>query len=434
MESFLESYAKKTTRFQYERGIKLFLEFYGKSIDEILAERKDDLTPRPNETMVEAKQRSNRYEKLLEKFYAWMSEQGYKRNSMYTNCKGLRQLFRYYNMGLTLRLGSPITQVAISTDDFVLKPEHVKKMFHCAKDLRSKLLISMGNDLGWRIGDVLSIRRDELPDLSEEPPIEWLRMTEKEEQVSKTCLSKATVTLLKEYLFTFPQSHNPYLFFDNGGTINAEMVNRRLRDLAKEAQIDLGNKSLHWHCFRKMLISVAKNLGVDPDIIKVMVGKSVRKDMLTYMTGIDVKTAFSKLQTVLGITTLMESAEDITKTMRDQIEKLSDALKQVETENHTFKFRIDQLQDTDEKLKGRIDEYGELLAGWVEMSRFTEEEKAAMRKKWNIREWTEEERELVRGFVALANELKNKKGEVNDEEFNRRFKAFLKRKEEDRKQ
>jgi len=61
MESFPESYAKKTTRFQYERGIKLSLEFYGKSIEEILAERKDDLTPRPNETMVEAKQRSNRF-------------------------------------------------------------------------------------------------------------------------------------------------------------------------------------------------------------------------------------------------------------------------------------------------------------------------------------------------------------------------------------
>ena len=52
MESFLESYAKKTTRFQYERGIRFFLEFYGKSIDETLAEQKDDLTPRSNETML----------------------------------------------------------------------------------------------------------------------------------------------------------------------------------------------------------------------------------------------------------------------------------------------------------------------------------------------------------------------------------------------
>jgi len=434
MESFLESYAKKTTRFQYERGIKLFLEFYGKSIDEILTERKDDLTPRPNETMVEAKQRSNRYEKLLEKFYAWMSEQGYKRNSMYTNCKGLRQLFRYYNMGLTLRNGSPITQVAISTDDFVLKPEHVKKMFHCAKDLRSKLLISMGNDVGWRIGDVLSIRRDEIPNLNEEPPIEWLRMTEKEEQVSKTCLSKATVALLKEYLFTFPQSHNPYLFFDNGGTIDAEMVNRRLRDLAKEAQIDLGNKSLHWHCFRKMLISIAKNLGVDPDIIKVMVGKSVRKDMLTYMTGIDVKTAFNKLQTVLGVTTLTESAEDITKTMRDQMEKLSDALKQVETENHIFKFRIDHLQDTAEKLTRRIDEYDELVAGWVEFGNNTEEEKDALRKKYSLKEIPEDRRKLVTDFTAIMLELQKEKGFLNEEdvqELKRRFRTVLTEKGEE---
>jgi hypothetical protein len=66
-------------------------------------------------------------------------------------------------MGLTLRTNSPINQTNPKIDDFPLKPEHIKKMFHVAKDLRTKLWVSMGNDLGWRISDFLSITRNELP-------------------------------------------------------------------------------------------------------------------------------------------------------------------------------------------------------------------------------------------------------------------------------
>lgn len=137
-------------------------------------------------------------------------------------------------------------------------PEHVRAMFHVAKDLRSKLLVSLGNDVGWRIGDVLSILRSELPNLEQEPPIEWTRITTKEKQVAKTCLSQTTVTLLKEYVFTFP-SKNPFLFGSNGKNhIDEETVNNRLRDLAREANIEIGNSKLTWHCFRDMIISQAK--------------------------------------------------------------------------------------------------------------------------------------------------------------------------------
>ena len=45
MEAFLNSVGKKTTLRSYRRGIELFVNFYGKDVDTILAERKDDLTP-----------------------------------------------------------------------------------------------------------------------------------------------------------------------------------------------------------------------------------------------------------------------------------------------------------------------------------------------------------------------------------------------------
>jgi len=348
MEAYLQSYPKKETMRLYKRGLNLFCEWYGKSIDAILSERKEDLTPRPKESLIDAKQRAGNYEKLLEQFYVWLIGEGYdKANTRYNYCKGLLQLFRYYNMNLTLRNQSPINQTNVKIDDFPLKPEHVKKMFHAAYDLRTKLWISLGNDLGWRISDVLSISRNELPNLNQETPIEWLRFTAKENQASKTCLSKTTVLLLKEYLETFPNPNNDLLFFnDNYNPVNPETVNMRLHDLEQDAKIETGNLSLTWHCFRKMIISTAKNLQIDPDIILLMTGKAVEKSMLPYLNGIDIKTSFIKLQTNLGLNALTESGEDVSKAMVKEVEKLGRVLSYVENENAISKIRIENLQKT----------------------------------------------------------------------------------------
>jgi len=361
MAEFLDSYSNKSTRRMYRRGLELFCKWYGKDVDTILKERKDDLTPRPNESFVDTKQRASRYEKLLEKFHGSLLEQGYKINTARTACLGIMQLFRYYSMSITLRAGSPVSQTVVATNDFILQPEHVRAMFHVAKDLRSKLLVSVGNDLGWRISDILSIKREELPNLEQDPPIEWIRITKKEKIVGKSCLSKTTATLLKEYLSTFP-TENPFLFHNNAkGHIDEETVTARLRDLARDAGIELGNMKLRWHCFRKMIISQAKNSGIDPDIIKLMVGKSVKKDILTYMTGIDVKTAFTKLQEILGIKTFAKESENIVQAMETEIKELKQALVRVQQDANAYKKGNEVLTERVTELEARLRTHGELL-------------------------------------------------------------------------
>ena len=361
MAEFLNSYNNKSTRRMYKRGLDLFCEFYGKDVETILKERKDDLTPRPNETLVDTRQRTGRYEKLLEKFHAWLLGQGYKTNTARTLCLGLMQLFRYYSMGITLRAGSPVSQTVVTTRDFILQPEYVRAMFHVAKDLRSKLLISMGDDLGWRISDIINIRRSELPNLEQDPPIEWIRTTKKEKVVAKSCLSKTTIALLKEYLCSFP-TKNPYLFHSNTRNhISDETVNARLRDLARDAGIELGSMKLRWHCFRKIIISQAKNLGIDPDIIKLMVGKSVKKDILTYMTGMDVKTAFNKLQEALGIKAFTEESANIVQAMENEIKELKQTLVRVQQDANAYKKESEVLAERVTELEARLTEHGDAL-------------------------------------------------------------------------
>lgn len=198
VEKLLGSVGKSTAN-NYRRGLILFCEWYKKPVETILEERKDDLTPRPSENIIDQKQRADRYEHLLEEFHKWLmtkteDREAYNTNSARLYCLGLLQIFRYYNMSITLRAQSPINQTVISVGDFVLMPMHVRAMFHVAKDLRSKLYISLANDLGWRVGDLLSIQKSELPDLEQPTPIAWIRITEKEKQVSKTCLSETTVS------------------------------------------------------------------------------------------------------------------------------------------------------------------------------------------------------------------------------------------------
>lgn len=420
MAEFLDSYSKKSTRRMYRRGLELFCEWYNKDIDTILKERKDDLTPRPNESFVDAKQRASRYEKLLEKFHGWLLKQGYKINTARTMCLGLMQLFRYYNMGITLRTGSPVSQTVVTTSDFILQPEHVRAMFHVSKDLRSKLLVSVGNDLGWRISDILNIKRSELPNLEQDAPIEWIRITKKEKVVGKSCLSKTTVALLKEYLLSFP-TKNPYLFHSNTRNhISDETVNARLRDLARDAGIEIGNMRLRWHCFRKMIISQAKNLGIDPDIIKLMVGKSVKKDMLTYMTGIDVKTAFNKLQEIVGIRAFTEESENIVDAMEANIKGLENAMNQLEKENLNFKTRIDLLQKNQKentervgdlkKENERINDLVELLYPKQVIRHILDRDNKIVRWKENFDtpdEYIESEREFRRMILKAHNKQKD---------------------------
>jgi len=264
-------------------------------------------------------------------------------------------------MRITLRAGSPVSQTVVSTSDFILQPEHVRAMFHIAKDLRSKLLVSMGNDLGWRISDILSIQRSELPNLEQKSPIEWIRITKKEKVVAKSCLSKTTASLLEEYLSNFP-TDNPYLFHNNAeGHIDEETVTARIRDLARDAGIELGNMRLRWHCFRKMIISQAKNLGIDPDIIKLMVGKSVKKDMLTYMSGIDIKTAFSKMQGVSGISVFTKEPENMVKNLEAEIKELKQTVVRLQQDSHAYKKTNEVLTERLNEYEARLRDHGEVL-------------------------------------------------------------------------
>ncbi len=84
---------------------------------------------------------------------------------------------------------------------------------------------------------------------------------------------------------------NEYLFQGRGKQkLNEDSINRMLKKLVKEKDIDTRGKHVRFHMFRKVFISVARNMiGLSDDQIKMLSGKRVKEDMDPYYVNIQWK-------------------------------------------------------------------------------------------------------------------------------------------------
>jgi hypothetical protein len=194
--------------------------------------------------------------------------------------------------------------------------------------------------------------------LTQESPIPFDIKTEKEEVLAKGHLSGETVELLKTYLPTIKDKPNPYLFPSNGKNyLDEDTMGWNLKELARKAGIAVPKgKRLTFHAFRKLFISTGKNLNVDPDTIKALCGKKVDADILTYMTMVQWKEAFSKIAENLKIQVLLtrnhvrlEELEEGNKKLEEQISMLwhvlDSTMKALEEKSETRKAKMNQIRE-----------------------------------------------------------------------------------------
>ena len=332
---FLDSVSNRHTKKEYRYGIKKFCDWFEKLPEEILEIRKDDLTPRPNENIIEAKHRAKRFEREIEKFHTHIIEQKYSINTARTSTLGIRQLFRYYEMPIRFRTGSRVTKTVKTSKSFPLRIEHVRAMFNVA-DLRERVLLSLATDLGLRISDFRNIERTDLPDLTQDTPIPFEVMTGKEDIIAYGFLSSETVELLKVYFRTIDDRENPYLFPSNGKKpISDDRINSWLKKLAKKSGINTNGKSLTIHCFRKMFLSASIDSGIGLTAGKKMCGKSIPQSDDTYLTTVKLREKFIQLKKIL---TIRPTPQSDTK---EQITQFEAAIVQLQKENLTRKTAAD---------------------------------------------------------------------------------------------
>ena len=378
VKEFLDSINNKHTKKEYRYGIKKFSDWFDKTAEEILQIRKDDLTPRPDENIIEAKHRAKRFERKIEQFHAHLLEQGYAINSARTSTLGIRQLFRYYEMPIQMRTGSKVNKTVKTSKSFPLQIEHVRSMFSVA-DLRERVLLAIASDLALRISDFRNIKKTDLPDLNQDPPIPFDVMTSKEDVVAHGFLSAETIELLKVYLKTIEDKENLFLFPSNGKTpISEDRINSWLRKLAEKMGINTQGKRLSFHCFRKMFLSASIDSGIGLIAGKKMCGKAIPPSDDTYLTTVKLGEKFIQLKKILTIKSIYKVEDS------ERLEQLEATIEQLQKENVSTKTvaeimtkRVNELED---KLKGATNEIWELsiqvqpLVSWYDQNKLILEE------------------------------------------------------------
>lgn len=327
VQDFLDSLGNPRTRKNYSFGLRKFVEWYGKSADEILNLRKEDLTQKAGENLIDYRNRAVRFQKEIEKFHAQLLEKGYAINSARNMTLGIRQLFRYYQMPTTSRTGSDVSRTVQTSRNFPMNIEHVRRMFEVA-NLKERTILSLAVDFGLRISDFLSIKMNYLPSLDGEAPIAFDLLTQKEKITAKCFLSQESVNLLKTYLPTIQKKkNNVFLFASNGKThVSDESVGKMLKRVAAKAQINLNGKSVTFHCFRKMFLSASIDSGIGLTAGKLMCGKAVRKSDSTYLTTVKLREKFIQLKKFLSINEQPRIETEKIESLKEAINKLAEEL------------------------------------------------------------------------------------------------------------
>jgi site-specific recombinase XerD len=394
VQEFLNSVSNPRTRKGYRFGLNKFVEWFGKSPEELLAIRQEDLTQKQGENIIEYKNRAARFEKEIEKFHSYLIEEGYSINSARNMTLGIRQLFRYYQMPVTMRSGSRVSQTVTTTKNFPLTIEHVRKMFDVA-NLKERTVLSLAVDTGLRISDFLSIKKADLPPLDVEPPVAFTLLTQKEKITANCFLSQESVDLLKTYLPTLSKKNNVYLFSSNGKShISDEAISKMLVRLAEKAQIDLNGKSLSFHCFRKMFLSSSIDSGIGLTAGKKLCGKAIPRSDDTYLTTVKLREKFIQLKKFLAI-------KQSVKTENQQLEKLDSLVAKLAEELEQQKVIAQAVTGENLKIRREFEQRVAELKEEVAVARLIGEQVAKIGE--GVKKWQEERGEIEAKIAGIEN-------------------------------
>lgn len=187
LEDFLSTIPSKYTRKNYKAGIKRFEDWYGQSITTLI--------------------KFQEAYKTINKFFVYLKE-NFCQNTARNQTNAVIQFLKYFDTELPKKkLRSDIYRTEESLDDHKLTIQELQRMNTIA-DLREQVALEIGL-LGFRIGDVVNLKKETFDILDQEAPVELNIRARKEGTIYKTFISAELKELLKLYLSTLK---GEYLF------------------------------------------------------------------------------------------------------------------------------------------------------------------------------------------------------------------------------
>lgn len=221
---------------------------------------KEYLKMTPEQMLILRQEEGKRFNTRIVMFWRWLQEEkGLSESSASSNVFGISGYFSYYDLDLKLKGKIPDTKMKIET--YQPKLEDIQKVFRLG-DLEVKGLLSIMRDVPCRVGDLV---KRVIPRVQEK---EFLIESEKESVVGKVYISDMTLELytqLEKARLELPKSK------------------RGIAKLLERASKIAGTPKFNPHLLRKHFFTVASNLNINRDILRVLMFKSVPKDILTYL-------------------------------------------------------------------------------------------------------------------------------------------------------
>jgi len=259
----------ETTKMSYLKHLKAFCESVGKSPDELVAQRKQDL--KTDDLYVR-----HRTEMSLKKHIAELEDEGSSISTQKLRYAAIRSFFQCHYMALELLRSDAPSGEPIGKEP--ANKQEIRRMIDIAEPFKFRCLISFLKDCGWRLGDVLSLTWNDINDMGE-GFWNFRKLTEKRRVVGNGFVGPETTELMKLYRKKrqdageeiTPQS--PLFKSEKGGFLTLTWVSHKLSKTAES----VGAKNVSAHSLRKYFQRTLENpeLRIHKPWIKQFMGKKI---------------------------------------------------------------------------------------------------------------------------------------------------------------
>lgn len=329
VEVWLEAIPSKQTKKSYRQALKKFEGWYKQPVESLIGNP---------ETATKA----------VERFFCWMKENQCQ-NSARSTTNAILQYLKAHKTEIKLRKALNVYHTVATIRDHQLSIAEVQAMAKVA-DLREQLVCKIGL-LGLRVGDASELFWRTF-DVQGETPIEIEIPCHKEDTIARTFIDSELKEILDQYLNTIDKE-NPYLFQSKRqGNLSVHRLDEIMKQLFERAGLKT-QKILRWHCFRKLTMRTSAELGLNQWSAKILVGKSVPADIMTYISGLNLKEDYNKLSNVLKLKSNGNG--------NGKVSKLEELVLELEKENAQLKQRIEILQKNFESHETMIADLNERL-------------------------------------------------------------------------
>jgi integrase len=265
----------------------------------------------------------------------------------------VRSFFKFHREPLVVQ--KRIKSIEVKKQYHTFTKDELVKMVQVG-DLDEKALIMLGVQLGIRVGDFVSLQRKPILEAYLNSngifPLQFEIETEKEGVLSICHISKDVYEMLKIYWAQAPKSE--YAFPSNNGRvfISEDRANDIIKNTWRKAYPERRDVKVRFHELRSYKISTLANFGVNEWIIKKMTGKKISSDMNGYLTGINLKEAFTKALEALTLTQGSDRNYEAMEKLKKEIDLKVE--EQVDERIRVLQRLIDRYANENMDLKDRL--------------------------------------------------------------------------------